>query len=126
MLIYNFSSNKSAVFNDNNGQPKSSYYDNANKDKGGEGQGDSLLLFDKKIALATEGLIPFFERLLRQRASLKENTLIICDYIIAAKRDINLSAGHTISNIRILVALSKFHSSNKKNFKEMTREDVMQ
>jgi hypothetical protein len=62
MLIYNFSSNKSVVFNDNNGQPKSSYYHNANKDKREGGQEDSLLLFDKKIALATEGLIPFFER----------------------------------------------------------------
>ena len=45
-----------------------------------------LLLFDKKIALATEALIPFFERILRERTS-KENALIIAEYITAAKRD---------------------------------------
>jgi integrase len=82
-----------------------------------------LLLFDKKVALATEGLIPFFEKILRARTS-KENALIISEYIAAAKRDINLSNGYRKANIEILVELSKFHS-NKKNFKEMTREDIL-
>ena len=82
-----------------------------------------LLLFDKKIALATEGLIPFFERILRERTS-KENALIISEYIIAAKRDINLSNGYRKANIQALVELSEFHS-NKKNFNKMTREDIL-
>jgi hypothetical protein len=35
-------------------------------------------LFDKKIALAVEGLEPFFDRILRQR-TLKENAIIIAE-----------------------------------------------
>jgi integrase len=83
-----------------------------------------LLLFDKKIALATEGLIPFFERILRERTS-KENALIISEYITAAKRDINLSNGYRKANIQALVELSEFHSNKKKNFNKMTREDIL-
>lgn len=78
--------------------------------------------FEKMVALATEGLEPFFQNILREKTS-KENALIITEYLIAVKREINISTGYTKANIETLVCLSKFHS-NKKNFKEMTREDV--
>jgi hypothetical protein len=39
-----------------------------------------ILLFDRKIALAVEGLEPFFDKILRQ--TLKENALIIAEYNI--------------------------------------------
>ena len=39
-----------------------------------------ILLFDRKIALAVEGLEPFFDKILRQ--TLKENALIIGEYNI--------------------------------------------
>jgi hypothetical protein len=46
---------------------------------------------DKKITLATEGFtLKFCESLLRDRSRLsKENALVICDYVIAMKREIN-------------------------------------
>jgi hypothetical protein len=49
------------------------------------------LELDKKITLATEGFtLKFCESLLRDRSRLsKENALVICDYVIAMKREIN-------------------------------------
>jgi hypothetical protein len=95
--------------------------------EGDDDNNNDALLFDKKIALATEGLIPFFEKMLREKM-LKENALIISEYIIAARRDSNISNGYRKANIQILTELSQFfHSSTiKKNFKEMTTEDVLQ
>jgi hypothetical protein len=84
---------------------------------------NELSLFDNKVHLAVEGLHPFFEKMLRERTS-KENALVISEYVNSLRREINLSIGHRKSCIDTLVALSKFHS-NKKNFKEMNREDVL-
>lgn len=50
-------------------------------------------LFDNKVALAVEGLHPYFEKMLRERIS-KENALVISEYINALRREINLSIGH--------------------------------
>jgi integrase/recombinase XerD len=61
--------------------------------------------------------------MLRERIS-KENALVISEYINALRREINVSIGHRKSSIDTLVALSKFHA-NKKDFKGMTREDVL-
>ena len=58
----------------------------------------------------------------------KENALIICDYIATVKRDINLSTSYRRTTIQILAELAKFFYSsttNSKNFKEMTREDII-
>jgi integrase/recombinase XerD len=85
--------------------------------------GYDLLLYDKKIASAVEGLEPFFDKTLRQR-TLKENALIIAEYINTAIREINISTGYRKSNIDTLADLSKFHS-NMKNFREMTGEDIL-
>jgi hypothetical protein len=60
-----------------------------------------ILLFDRKIALAVEGLEPFFDKILRQ--TLKENALIIAEYINAIKREIDVSNGYRKSNIAILL-----------------------
>jgi integrase/recombinase XerD len=79
-------------------------------------------LFDTKIALAVEGLEPFFDKILRQ--TLKENALIIAEYINAIKREIDVSNGYRKSNIHTLAHLSKFHS-NRKNFREMARENIL-
>jgi hypothetical protein len=56
-----------------------------------------LLLFDKKIALAVEGLEPFFDKILRQR-TLKENAIIIAEYINTAIREANISNGYRKSS----------------------------
>ena len=80
-------------------------------------------LFANKVALAVEGLHPFFEKKLRERIS-KKNALVISEYINSLRREINLSIGHRKSSIDTLIGLSKFHS-NKKDFEEMTREDIL-
>ena len=45
--------------------------------------------FEKMIALATEGLGPFFQNILREKTS-KENALIITQYLTAVKREVNI------------------------------------
>jgi hypothetical protein len=67
-----------------------------------------LLLFDKKVTLAVEGLEPFFDKVLRQRTP-KGNALIIAEYINTAKREINISNGYRKITIHTLALLSKFH-----------------
>lgn len=47
-------------------------------------------MFDNKVALAVEGLHPFFEKMLRERIS-KKNALVISEYINSLRREINLS-----------------------------------
>jgi hypothetical protein len=74
--------------------------------------------------LAVEGLTPFFDRILRRIS--RENGLIIAEYIAAMKREINISPGYKKANIQTLVGLIEFHSNKKKNFNEMTREDILQ
>lgn len=80
-------------------------------------------LFDNKVALSVEDLHPFFEKMLRERIS-NENALVISEYINSLRREINLSIAHRKSSIDTLIGLSKFHS-NKKDFEEMTREDIL-
>ena len=46
-------------------------------------------VFDKKVELTAEGLIPFYERLLRERTT-KENAITIADYNTASLRPIFL------------------------------------
>lgn len=84
---------------------------------------NDLSLFDNRVALATEGLQPYFEKMLREKVS-KQNALAISEYINSLRREINLSIGYRKANLDTLVALAKFHS-NKKDFKEMTREDLL-
>jgi hypothetical protein len=52
------------------------------------------------------------------------NALITTEYLTAIKIEVNISTDYTKANIQTLVDLSKFHS-NKKNFKEMMREDLL-
>jgi integrase len=82
------------------------------------------LLLDKKVTMATEGLEPFFTKILRQKTS-KENALDTAEYINTLKREINISLGYKRINIQTLVDLSKFHL-NRKNFRVMTKEDILQ
>ena len=82
------------------------------------------LLLDRKVTTATEGLEPFFTKILRQKTS-KENALDIAEYINTLKREINISLGYKKINIQTLVDLSKFHL-NRKNFRVMTKEDILQ
>jgi hypothetical protein len=69
-----------------------------------------LALLERKITLATEGFTTdrFCELVLRDRNRLSdENTLTICDYVIAMKREINPRLSYKRSIIQILSELSR-------------------
>ncbi|HEY7570138.1 MAG TPA: hypothetical protein VH796_02095 [Nitrososphaeraceae archaeon] len=54
---------------------------------------------------------------------LPENALIISEYIIAMKTEINPSDNYRGGNIRILYMFSKYHKN--KFYKNMIREDII-
>jgi hypothetical protein len=80
-------------------------------------------LFDRKIDLITEGIDLFFASKLRGMP--KDNALTIVNYIVSMKNEINLSDGYRKLNIYALYIISQFFN-NKKRFKEITRDDVLQ
>jgi integrase len=80
-------------------------------------------LFDRKIDLITEGIVPYFASRLRELS--KNNALTIIDYVLSMKNEINLSDGYRKLNIYVLHRISKFFN-NRKLYKEFTREDVLQ
>jgi hypothetical protein len=69
--------------------------------------------------MATEGLEPFFTKILRQKTS-KENTLDIAEYINILKREINISLGYKRINIQTLVDLSK--GNDKRRYTSIFRQ----
>jgi uncharacterized protein YihD (DUF1040 family) len=82
---------------------------------------------DRKITLAIEGFTTnkFCELVLRDRSRLsKENALIVCDYIIAMKREINPRLNTIRTTIQFLTELSKSVGMEKR-FEDMTRDDVL-
>jgi hypothetical protein len=80
-------------------------------------------LFDRKIDLVTEGIDPFFGSKIREL--LEDNAVTIVNYILTLKNEINLSDGYRKLNIYVFYSVSKFFN-NKKTYKELTRDDVMQ
>lgn len=93
--------------------------DRKNRNDRNDNNADSLLLFDKKVTMAVEGLEPFFEKILRKMD--KKDAFNIVEYINTARREINISDGHIKSNIQTLSELSKFHlliSTRNSCFKE--------
>ena|SRR6187200_717768 len=76
-------------------------------------------LFDRKIDIATEGLeLQYVNRLRNLRP---ENAMTIVNYIHAMRTEINLSDNYRRLNIFLLSSISKFHNSNNKSFKQMSR-----
>src|SRR5919109_2892276 len=80
-------------------------------------------LFDRKVDLVTAGLRARYDRRLKNDVS-RNNALIICNYIISMKTEINLSDNYRRMNIDILVQFSKFFD-NQKSFNEITRENLL-
>jgi hypothetical protein len=82
---------------------------------------------DRKITLATEGFTTakFCEFVLRDRNRLsKENALIISEYILAMKREINPRLNTIRTTIQFLSELSR-SVGIAKNLNNMTQEDVL-
>lgn len=83
----------------------------------------SPALLDRKIEFVTADLYNQQELSNDLNRISPENALIISDYIIVMKTEINPSDNYRGSNIRILYMFSKYHKN--KFFKTMTREDVI-
>ena len=82
----------------------------------------TMLIIDRKISLATEGLQPYVENWLRIRTS-DEIALIISEYILSLRREINPSQNYTKMQIQAIVELSEY--LKQKPFEQLTREDVL-
>src|SRR5918992_1971419 len=81
-------------------------------------------LFDRKVDLVTAGLRASHARCLKnEREVSRNNALIICNYIMSMKTEINLSDNYRKTNLTLLVQFSKFH--NQKPFSHITREDLL-
>ncbi|HYV51754.1 MAG TPA: hypothetical protein VE971_00535, partial [Candidatus Eisenbacteria bacterium] len=81
-------------------------------------------LLEKKIILATDGIMTkFSESTLRDKLS-KENALAVADYIIAMKREINPRLNYIKSTIQFLSELSRVIGIEK-HFVDMTRDDIL-
>jgi uncharacterized protein YihD (DUF1040 family) len=84
------------------------------------------VMFEEKVMLATESYThKFCELVLKDRSRLsKENSLTICEYIIAMKREINPRLSYKRYTIQFLSELSRAVGIEKK-FIDMTRDDVL-
>ena len=80
-------------------------------------------LLDRKIEFVTADLCNQQELSNNLHRISSENALIISDYIIAMKTEINPSDNYRGGNIRILYMFSKYHQN--KFFKTMTRDDII-
>ena len=66
----------------------------------------------------------YFNKALKKLAKdCPGNATIICNYIIAEQREINIKQTTKEGKIKILIWLSNFHSG--KSFKEMTKIDIL-
>jgi hypothetical protein len=82
--------------------------------------------FEGKVILATEDSTDKFCKLvLKDRSRLsKENSLTVCEYVIAMKREINPRLSYKRYTIQFLSDLSRSVGMEKK-FIDMTRDDVL-
>ena len=83
---------------------------------------NSDVLFHDKIRSVTDGLDYFFEKVLLEKTS-KDNVLVIIDYILALKTEINLSPSYKRMNVVVLTKLCKFVS--QRDFREIKREEII-
>jgi integrase len=88
---------------------------------------DSDTLFERKIENATVGLshdcFNWLERVANANDN-KENVIVIANYIMSMKTEINLSDNYRRAVI-ILVSKFSIFFKNQKSFKSMTREDIL-
>src|ERR687887_549815 len=75
-------------------------------------------LFDRKIAIACEGLRSHYSDLF-YKIPLKENALTLASYVISMKSEINPSDNYRVDTIEKISRLSIYH--DKTLFKDMTK-----
>jgi integrase len=81
---------------------------------------------DRKIDLVTDGIQPFYKKILKDKLS-KKNASTVCDYIISNKRESNVGIYSVKLKIQTLVNFSEFIGTNKSLSKEsadVTKDDV--
>ncbi|HLN34213.1 MAG TPA: hypothetical protein VK250_02920 [Nitrososphaeraceae archaeon] len=79
---------------------------------------------EKRIDSITKSCKPFINKMLKNLTDKNpENANNICDYIIAEQTEFNIKDSTKIGKIKALVYLSRF--CNDKNFKEMTKQDIL-
>ena len=81
---------------------------------------------EEKINLITEGIRPFYRKMLKDKIS-RENAKTICDYIITNKRENNVGAHVIRLKIQTLVNFSEFIGTNKilsKESVDITKQDL--
>jgi integrase len=81
---------------------------------------------DRKIDLVTDGIQPFYKKILKDKLS-KKNASTVCDYIISNKRESNVGIYSVKLKIQTLVNFSEFIGTNKslsKESAEVTKDDV--
>ena len=86
----------------------------------------SLNPLNRKIDLVTEGLEPYYKKMLNERLS-NNNDNTICDYIISSKRENNIGTHNIKLKIQTLVNFSEFIGTSKvlsKQSTDITKDDV--
>ena len=84
-----------------------------------------LHLLERKIILASEGFMTkYSESTLRDRNRLsQENALVVAEYVIAMKREVNPRPNYIQYTIQFLAELPRLIGI-RKNFIDMTRQDI--
>jgi hypothetical protein len=77
-------------------------------------------LFDMRVDIITEGMIPYFAKTLKKLPY--ENAQTIVNFVMALNTEINPSKNYRTSIVDVLCRLSKH---NRKNFNDMTRQDIL-
>jgi integrase len=85
--------------------------------------GNKSPFFDRKIEIATEGLLPCFSKTLYHKLP-RENAFAIANYIISMKTEINPSINYRKDSIQVLCQLSKY--CHHKPFESLRREDILE
>ena len=86
---------------------------------------NDLNSLERKIILAIEGFMTeYSESTLRDRNRLsQENALVVAEYVIAMKREVNPRPNYIQYTIQFLAELSRLIGI-RKNFIDMTRQDI--
>jgi integrase/recombinase XerD len=89
--------------------------------------GEEKSFLERKITLASEGFTTkFCESILRDRNRLsKENALVVAEYAIAIKREVNPRPSYLKYTIQYLSELSRRVGLEKRFKDDMTREDIL-
>jgi integrase len=106
---------------------------------------EQLTKLERKITIATEGLLDYVIKKLRNLATVatatvtniitkkekeiisaigRQNIETICDYLISMNAEVNPTIMHKKNQLQVLCYLCEFHN-NQKLFSEMTRNDIL-